>query len=207
MEWFLDDNDLIPINQANKAETYNNMFEVGWRLPSYDELYKAYKKKETIFTYAGYYATSDIEDGLYVVMFYSEKNQEPTKIFLKQDSKIPVRVKLCTDVKIEPKPKEEKKPVKETELNMENVKCCGNCMYHNYSGICCNPYKVNKFFKIPSKAVCFDWEFDGKSKLFVTEAGASRVSMFVENKPELDLSENEISFFKYIYKKGIKADA
>lgn len=205
MIWF-EAEELVKINLANNPSTYNNMFEQGWRLPTYAEFVEAIRTKEVILQNTGTYATSEtiIQDNEIYYVCLVMKEKVPRKLLVGIIN-IYVYAKLCIDENIVKNEKisdsnENQKIIVNSQLNIKNLKCCGNCMYYSLSGYCCNPTKENKFYKTYAKAVCSVWEFDARNYLSYSEAGESRINLHNQyyNNEIDNLSNYEKQFFKYI---------
>lgn len=46
-------------------------------------------------------------------------------------------------------------------LYIENLKCCGNCIFYDNDICVCCSHATNREMSIHANAVCPDWEFDG----------------------------------------------
>lgn len=206
MIW-LEAEELVKVNLANNPSTYNNMFEQGWRLPTFFELNEAVRTGEVVLQNGATYATSDtvIEDNeiYYVCLVIREKI--PRKLLVGIIN-VYVYAKLCIDKipkKIEAHPDNSKKVMVHSELNIKNLKCCGNCMYYSLSGYCCNPMRPKKFYKTFAKSVCTDWEFDARNYLCYSESGESRINLhnqYMDEKVD-KLTQHEMDFFIYLKNK------
>jgi hypothetical protein len=211
MIW-LEAEELVKINLANNPSTYNNMFEQGWRLPTFFELNEAVRTGDVKLENDGAYATSDsyIENNKIIYVCLTIQKKIPRKLLISVDS-LYVYAKLCIDkipVRIENKEQVSKKVVVPSEQTTKNLKCCGNCMYYSLSGYCCNPSKTVKFYQVYAKGICMDWEYDARNYLSYSEAGESRLNLHNQFKEQrIDkMTDFEREFFEYLLANKNKED-
>lgn len=208
---WLEAEELVKVNLANNPITYNNMFEQGWRLPTFFELFEAVRqglKLQQNCTYAT--SESFLENNKIIYVCLTMQKNVPRKILISVDN-LYVYAKLCIDKQPTNQQLETtniQKIIVPSEENPKNLKCCGNCMYFSLSGYCCNPTKVKKFYKTYAKGVCVDWEFDSRNYLSFSESGESRINLHDQymNEKIDKLTQHELQFFLYIKKNKSKED-